>query len=68
VGAGCRGSPGGPLRQHHLGVAGDLDGAAGGGSVGEGDPAQLDVVVRRHHDIGVGVEVAVAAPELRAAL
>ena len=37
---------GGGRGQYHLGVAGDLDGAASLGAVGEAHPAQLDVVLR----------------------
>ena len=59
-GVGCRG------RKHHFGVAGQLDRAARTAAVGDRDAAQLDVVLGRHHDFGVGVDVVLAATEFGA--
>ena len=53
-------------RQHHLGVAGQLDRAARAAAVGDARAAQFDVVFRRHHDLGVRVELAFAHAELGA--
>ena len=53
-------------RQHDLGVAGQLDLAHGGAAVDHRDAAQLDVVFRRHGDLRVDVDGAVAAPDDRA--
>ena len=55
-------------REHDLAVARDLDRAPQIAVVGDAVAAQLDVVLRRDGDLGVGVDVAVAAPELGAAL
>ena len=53
-------------RQHDLGVAGQLDLAHGRAAIDHRDAAQLDVVFRRHGDLGVDVDGAVATPEDRA--
>ena len=50
-------------REHDLGVAGDLDLARPVAAVGDRQPAHLDVVFRRHGDLQLRLEVAVAAPE-----
>ena len=55
-------------RQHDLGVAGQLDRARRVAAVGDADAAQLDVVFGRDADLGVRVDVAVAAAEFGAAL
>ena len=55
---------GGCRRDHHLGVAGDLDAAPPAAAVGDAQPPQLDVVFGRDDDFGVGIDALVAAPEL----
>ena len=54
--------------EHDLGVTGDLDHPAGARAVGETHPVQLDVVLRRDDDLGVGLDLVVAAAELGAPL
>ena len=58
----------GRRRQHHFRVTGDLDRPARPGAIGDADPAQFDVVFRRNDDLGMGVEVVVAAAKLGARL
>src|ERR1017187_3798324 len=53
-------------RQDHLGVAGYFNSLSRAGRVGDADAPQLDIVLRRNGDLGMRVEAAVAAPELRA--
>ena len=43
--------------EHHFGVTGDLDGATHAGAVGQGDTAQLDIVLGGDDDLGMGIEV-----------
>src|SRR5260370_37767628 len=50
--------------QHHLRITGQLDGAWRFGSVGDCDPAQLNVVVGRYADLRMRVDPIVAAAEL----
>ena len=57
---GVRGSGG----EHHFRIAGHFDGAARAGAVGDANPAQFDVILGRHHDFRVGVELRVVAAEL----
>ncbi len=57
---------GGGRRQHHFGVAGDFDAARRVAPVGDADPAQFDVVLRRDDDIGVGLEIEIIAPVMPA--
>ena len=49
-------------------VTRDLDRPARPGAVGDGDAAQLDVVLGRNGDLRMGVEFVVAAAELRSRL
>ena len=51
-------------RQHDLGIAGDLDGPRRLRTVGQRHTPQFDVVLGRDADLGVGLELAVAAAEL----
>ncbi len=53
--------------QHHLAVAGDLDRARASRGVLDADAAQLDRVLGRDGDLGVGVDAGIAAAELGAA-
>ena len=53
-------------RQHHLGVAGELDAAPRAAQVGQAQAAQLDVVFRRDNDLGVGVDTLISAAKLGA--
>ena len=50
--------------QDHFGVTGDVDDPAYPGAVGDADAAQLDVVLGRNRDLGMGVVVVVPAVEL----
>ena len=59
---------GGRRCEDDLRVARDLDHPARARAVGDPNPAQLDVVLRRDDDLGVGFEVVIAAPKLRARL
>ena len=54
--------------EHHFGVAGHLDGPRAAGAVGDAHPAQLDVILGRHDDLGVRVEIRVVAAEFHALL
>ena len=49
-------------------VARDVDRPARPGPVGDGDSAQFDVILGRDSDLRMGVEVVVAAAELRSRL
>ena len=51
--------------QDDLGVACQVDGPAPAATVGDRDPAQLDVILGRNRDLGMGVEVVLPAAELR---
>ncbi len=55
-------------RQHHLGVGGHLDLARPQAVIGERYPADLGVVLRRHHHLEPAGDGAVAAPDLGAVL
>jgi hypothetical protein len=48
----------GRRRDHHFGVTGDLDLPALSRSIGDADPAQLDIILRRDDDLGIGLEIA----------
>ena len=54
--------------EHDFRVTRHLDLPGHARAVGDADPAQLDVVLRRYRDLGVHVEVEVAAAELRSRL
>ena len=51
-------------RQDHFRITRHLDLPAPAGVVGDGDAAQLDVVLGRNDDLGIGVEVVVTAAKL----
>ena len=45
---------------HHFGVARDVDFPALSRSIGDADPAQLDIILRRYDDLGMRLEIAIA--------
>ena len=47
--------------QHHFGIRRDLDGAPRTGAIGDAQAAQFDVVLWRNRDLGMAVEVELAA-------
>ena len=50
--------------QDHFRVTRHVDRSARSRAVGDGDAAQFDIILRRNNDLGMGVEVMVAAAEL----
>ena len=50
----------GGRRDHHFGIAGDFDFPARPGPIGDPHPAQLDIVLWRDDDFGVGLDLAFA--------
>src|SRR5229473_4302815 len=58
----------GGRREHDFRITRDFDRPACPGAVGDADPAQFDVVFRRNDDIGMRIEIVVAAAKLRTSL
>ena len=50
--------------QDHLGITGDIDLSFPPGAVGKGYPPQLDIILGRHDNLGIGVEIVVPAAKL----
>ncbi len=58
----------GRRREDHLGIARHVQRPRGPRPIGDVDPAELDVVFRRNHDLGMRLEIEILASKLRPAL
>ncbi len=54
--------------EHDFRVTRDLDRSAGPRAVGDADSTQFDVIFRRHHDLGMRLDIVVAAAKLSPSL